>query len=119
MALATDVVAESPNPHIVETTRTPTKYTTPNASWGATCLSNSTTTDSPTMNDAATTRPSHTGGRFARSNSATMRARTGDAPTSVSACRPRDVTAGRDDGQPGACVLLRVIRPAQIDRCGH
>jgi hypothetical protein len=29
------------------------------------------------------------------------------------------LTAGRDDGQPGVSTLLRVIRPAQIDRCGH
>src|ERR1700712_2596940 len=83
-ALATDVVAAIPNPHTVETTRTPTRNTTPNALPGATCLSSSTTTDSIAMNDAATTRPSHAGGRVERSNSDSGRARTGDGGTSAS-----------------------------------
>src|SRR6476659_10115516 len=81
MALATDVVTASPKPHTVETTRTPTRYTTPNALPGATCLSSSTTTDSTTMNDVATSRPDHTGGRTGRNNNDTGRVGGGDGLT--------------------------------------
>jgi hypothetical protein len=66
---------------MVETTKTPTKNTTPNAFPVAMCFRVTSSRHSITMKDVATTIPSQSGGVVGRSNSDINRARRGATAT--------------------------------------
>ncbi len=92
--LANVVITARPNPHPAETTRTPSKKTTPKAISGTIFVSRYTRSVSAMMKDAATTTPRASGGAVGRSTTDSKRARMGRRPTSASEVRSAEVAPG-------------------------
>src|SRR4051812_46366899 len=84
MALAKVVVTASPNPHPADTTRTPSRKTTPKVIPGTTFSSRYTRNVSATMKPAATAMPTASGGAVGRTNRPTRRPLMGGEPAAAS-----------------------------------